>query len=98
MLYHAGIECGHTENVLGQTLTTADTLTHSITPGLSTLSSFLDTRSVDTQTHITFLIPSGPALNRMLDASPHDEQVAAINQLEKMGAILTCYGSKGPCR
>ena len=91
VLYHAGIERGHTENVLGQTLTTADALTHSITPGLSTLSSFLDTRPADTQTHITFLIPSGPALNRMLDASPHDEQAAAINQLEKMGAILTTH-------
>jgi hypothetical protein len=40
---------------------------------------------------VVFLIPSNPALNRALDASPHEEQVASIGHLRKLGELLSTY-------
>jgi hypothetical protein len=40
---------------------------------------------------VVFLLPSNPALNRALDASPHEEQAASIEQLTKLGELLSTY-------
>jgi hypothetical protein len=66
-------------------------MTRALTPGLDILTIFLATKPVQYNTLVVFLIPSNPALNRALDASPHEEQAASIRHLTKLGELLTTY-------
>ena len=91
VLYYTGREQGHTENILRQSLTTADALTQAIAPGLTSLSSFLDTRPAEAQARAVLLIPSGLALNRILDTSTHEEQATSIRHMKRIEAILTTH-------
>ena len=91
VLYHEGKEHGHTERVFGESVTEADTLTHSLTPGLDALTLFLATKPAQHWALVVFLMPSVPALNRALDASPHEEQEASIRHLTKLGELLSAY-------
>ena len=90
-LYHEGREYGHLETVFGETLTESDTLTRSLTPALDLLSLFLASRPTSPPTTITILTPSALPLSKGLDASPHEEQEAALSHLRKLGEILTSY-------
>ena len=69
----------------------ADMLVQATAPGLTALSTFLNNRPAETQTHVTFLIPLGLALSRMLDTSPHKEQAASIRHLERIDTMLTMH-------
>jgi hypothetical protein len=91
VLYHEGKEQGHVERNFGDSVTEADALTRSLTPGLDALTTFLATRPPHSRTLIIFLIPSSPALNRMLDASPHKEQATSIRHLTNLGELLLTY-------
>jgi hypothetical protein len=66
-------------------------MTRALTPGLDALTLFLITKPTQFQALIVFLIPSVPALNRMLDASTHDEQEVSIRHLNTLGELLTTF-------
>ena len=91
VLYHEGREHGLSKRNFGDSVTEADALTRSLTPGLEALTTFLDTKSNEYHMLIVFLIPSNPALNRMLDATPHEEQKTSIGHLTKLGELLSTY-------
>ena len=91
VLYHEGRELQHAEEVLGESVTEADAHTRALTPGLNALTVFLATRPVQQHALIILLVPSNPALNKMLNASPHDEQAASIRHLKKLGELLSTY-------
>ena len=52
---------------------------------------FLATRPVQQHAQIILLIPSNPALKRMLNASLHEEQAASIGHFKKPGELLSTY-------
>jgi hypothetical protein len=91
VLYHDGREFGHTEEVFGETVTESDAMIRTLSPGLDALILFLATKPLLTQVRAVFLIPSVPALARMLDASTHDEQATSINHMERIGELLHSY-------
>jgi hypothetical protein len=91
VLYHEGREFGHSEQVFGETMTKSDTLIRSLSPALDLLTLFLATRPAHAHTPIIILSPSALAINRSLDASPHEEQAAALCHLEKLSELLTSY-------
>jgi hypothetical protein len=91
VLYHDGKELRHAEEVLGESVTEADAHTRALTSGLNALTLFLATRPAQQHAQIAFLIPSNPALNKMLNASPHEEQTASIGHLKKLGELLSTY-------
>jgi hypothetical protein len=91
VLYHEGREYGHIERTFGESVTEADALTRSFMPGLDLLTRFLINKPAQHQVLVVFLTPSVPALNRALDASPHEEQTASIDHLTKLGELLSTY-------
>ena len=91
VLYYEGREHGHTERVFGDTVTEADALTRSLTPGLDALTNFLAARPAQRPALVIFLLPSNPSLNKTIDASPHEEQAASMRHLTKLGELLTTY-------
>jgi hypothetical protein len=91
VLYHEGKELGHSERVFGETVTKADAMTRSLSPGLDTLSLFLTTRPAHIQVSFLLLTYSDATIKRALDASPHEEQAVVIGHLEKIDALLSAF-------
>lgn len=90
-LYHEGREHGHREKAFGETVTEADAHIRALGPALDILISFLTTKPTLTHTSIYIITHSTAALKCMLDASPHEEQEASIDHIERLGEILTSY-------
>jgi hypothetical protein len=91
VLYHEGREHGHVETVFGEAITEADALTRALSPGLDALILLLTDRPAQHHVLAVFLIPSGPALNKTLDTSPHEEQATALDHIERLGELLTTF-------
>ena len=91
VLYHEGREYGHAERNFGDSVTETDALIRSLTPGLDVLTTFLATKTPQYRSLIIFLIPSSPALNKMIDASTHEEQATSIRHLKILGELFLTY-------
>jgi hypothetical protein len=66
-------------------------LIRALSPALDLLTLFLASRPAHAHTPITILSPSTLAINRSLDASPHEEQASVLRHLEKLSELLTSY-------
>ena len=93
VLYHEGKEFSHREKVFGETLTKSDTLIRSLSTALELLSFFLSCRPAHAHIPTIITIPSAIALDRALDASPHEEQNTALGHLYKLGELFNAYPS-----
>ena len=91
VLYHKGTEYKHSETVFGETVTEADTLVRSLTPALRSLTVFLAEEPNQAHIPINILIPSETAINRTLDATPHEEQETALRHLASLGELFNTY-------
>ena len=91
VLYHEGKEFSHYEKVFGETLTKSDTLICSLSTALEVLSLFLSCRPAHAHIPTVIAIPSAIALDRALDASPHEEQNTALGHLYKLGELFNAY-------
>jgi len=91
VLYHQGREWKHTERVLGETVTENDTAICSLTPVLDVLADFLDSQQEVPQRNILIFLASNFAVNRALDASPHEEQAVSIEHLRRLGELLETH-------
>ncbi|KAI0262661.1 hypothetical protein BGY98DRAFT_1086401 [Russula aff. rugulosa BPL654] len=91
VLYHRGIEYEHLEATFGESVTETDTLTRSLGPAFDTLTLLLAAEPEQANILTNILIPSGAALNKVLDASPHEEQEVSLRHLAKLSEILTTY-------
>jgi ribonuclease HI len=87
-LYQGGKERNHTERSLGQTLTETDAALRSLHSGLDALTTFLDSDATQQQKLITITIESGVAINRALDASPHEDQGESLKILRRLSDFL----------
>ena len=93
VLYHKGEEYCHLKMALGETITETDTLIRSLTPALESLTLFLTAEPDQVHIPVNVCIPSGAALTKTLDASPHEEQKVALSHLTTLGELLTNYPS-----
>ena len=93
VLYHKGKEYKHLETAFGESVTETDTLIRSLTPALGTLTAFLAAEPSQAHILINILIPSGTAINKTLNATPHEEQETALRHLASLGELLTAYPS-----
>jgi hypothetical protein len=74
VLYQEGRERRHTEKILGETVTESDASFRTIHAGLDVLMYFLDNLAMCQANFITLSLPSNLAVNKALDASPHEDQ------------------------
>jgi hypothetical protein len=91
VLYQAGRERRHEERVLGETVTDSDTLLRSLHAGFDALTHFLENITTEPSNFVTLALPSGAAVNRALDASPHEDQETSISILRRLGIILESH-------
>jgi hypothetical protein len=91
VLYHEGKDWNHTNKPFGVTATEADTMIRALTLGINILSSFLEAHPTQAHKPSFLLLPSNAAVNKALNASPHEEQETAIQHLTKLGKLLTLY-------
>jgi hypothetical protein len=74
VLYHQGRERRHVERVFGETVTENDTAIRSLIPALDILADFVESQQQEApQRNFLIFISSNFAVNRALDASPHEE-------------------------
>ena len=88
VLYQGGRERHCAQRVLGETVTDSDTLFRALHAGLDALTHFLDNPTTQQANFITISLPSGDAINKALDASPHDNQEVSIAILRRLSTIL----------
>jgi hypothetical protein len=91
VLYQGGRERRHEERVLGETVTDSDTLLRSLHAGCDALTHFLENITTEPSNFVTLALPSGAAVNRALDASPHEDQETSISILRRLGIILESH-------
>jgi hypothetical protein len=91
VLYQEGKECYHAEKVLGVTVTESDTLLRALQSGLDTLTHFLDNLTTRQSNFVTIALPSGDAINKALDASPHGDQKESILIMRRLSVILESH-------
>jgi Reverse transcriptase (RNA-dependent DNA polymerase)/Endonuclease-reverse transcriptase len=91
VLYQGGRERRHTERILGETVTEPDTLLRALHAGFDALTYFLDNQSMRQANFITISLPSGSAINKALDTSPHEDQEESIAILRRLSVILEKY-------
>ena len=91
VLYQEGREHRHAERVLGETVTDSDTSLRALHTGLDALTYFLDNTATRQTNLATIALPSGSALKKALDASPHDDQEESILLLRKLSAIFETH-------
>jgi len=91
ILYHKGKEFKHIEEVYRETITERDTRIRSLSPGLKALTdliSFQTEQNLPVPKEIILIFLHSAPIMRMLDASLHEEQGAAINHMNQLGEIL----------
>jgi hypothetical protein len=72
-------------------VTEADASLRTLHTGLNILTYFLGNLATRKENFITILIPSTAAINRALDASPHEGQKKSISVLRKLSDIFEAY-------
>jgi hypothetical protein len=88
VLYQEGREHHHVERVLGETVTDSDTSLRALHTGLDALTHFLGNPTTQQANFVTISLPSGAAVNKALDASPHENQEVSISILRKLSTIF----------
>ena len=91
VLYQEGRESRHFEKVLGETVTEPDALLRALHVGLDMLTFYLSDLATRQENFITISLPSGAAINKALDASPHEDQKESISILKRLSTILDRY-------
>ena len=91
VLFHEGRESNNAGKVFGETLTPSDTWIRALTPALEAISLHLANKPTPTQESFRILLPSNPALLRMLDPTTHEEQAVSLGHLERLGELLTAF-------
>jgi ribonuclease HI len=91
VLYQEGRERKHFEKVLGETVTDSDTLLRALHVGLDALTFYLSELSTQQSNFITISLPSGAAINKALDASPHEDQEQSISIMRRLSTILDLH-------
>jgi hypothetical protein len=91
VLYHNGRDWKHTEQILGEMVTTNDAALCSLIPALDILTDFTNTQGNDTQCNVLIFLSSNFAVSKALDASPHEEQATSIECLQKIGELLDTH-------
>lgn len=91
VLYQEGRERRHMERILGETVTDSDTSFHAIQEGLDVLTYFLGNLTTRKDNFVTISLPSMSAINKALDASPHENQNESIRVLKKLSDTLENY-------
>jgi ribonuclease HI len=91
VLYQEGEERHHVERVLGTTVTDSDTLLRALQAGLDALTHFLDNLAARRSNFVTIALPSGAAVSKALDASPHGDQEESILLLRRLSVILESH-------
>jgi hypothetical protein len=91
ILYYKGKEYRHAEKVLGETVTESDTLLRALHTGFDTLTYFLDNLTTRQKNSVTISLPSGVAINKALDYSPHEDQQESIAILRRLSDILESH-------
>jgi hypothetical protein len=91
VLYHEGRELRHAEVVFGESITESDAMIRSLSPALDLLTHFLAARPAHAHTPINILVPSALIISKALDASPHEEQGAALRHLEKLSELFLSH-------
>jgi Reverse transcriptase (RNA-dependent DNA polymerase) len=91
VLYQEGREMQHTERVLGETVTDSDTHLRAFHAAINVLTFFLGNLATRQNNFFTIALPSGIAVNRALDVSPHEDQGESISILKRLGTIFESY-------
>jgi ribonuclease HI len=91
VLYQVGKERQHVERILGETVTESDTLLQAFHTAFDVLTHFLENLTTRQTNFITISTPSDAAVNKALDASPHDDQEESISILRRLSVILESY-------
>ena len=86
-----GQEYGYSEQALGTTVTQADTLLCALHLGLDILMDHLTAHDAQAHTKAIIHLPSCFAINRALDANPHEEQQVSINHLHQIDDLLHVF-------
>ena len=88
VLYQGGRERHCMQRVLGKIVIDSDTLFWALHAGLDALTHFLNNPTTQQENFITISLPSRDAINKALDASPHDNQEVSIAILRRLSTIL----------
>ena len=88
VLYRGGKDHSHAERILGETVTEPDAILRSIHSGLDMLTELLDSEPAQQHKLITISLASGAAVDRALDAAPHEDQEESISLLKRLSNIL----------
>jgi len=91
VLYQKGKECCHGEKILGETVTEPDTHLRALHTGLETLANFLGNPATQQKNFVTICLPSGAAINQVLDTSPHGDQQESIRILKRLSTIFEAF-------
>lgn len=91
VLYQKGREKKHFERVLGKTVTEPDTLLRALHEGLDALTYYLSELTPRQTNFITISLPSAGAINKALDASPHENQSESISIMKRLSNTLDLY-------
>ena len=91
VLYSNGRKWKHTERVFGETVTENDIALRSFIPALDVLADFLVTQPNDPQHNILIFLSSNFAVQRVLDASTHEEQAVSIDCLTRIGELFDAH-------
>ena len=91
VLYQEGKERRHTEKVLGETVTGPDTILRALHVAFDTLTLFLASLATQQNHFVTISLPSGAAVSRALDASPHEDQEESISIMKRLSTLLDSY-------
>ena len=91
VLYQEGRELRHEERVLGQTVPDTDTSLRALHAAFDTLTYFLGNLTTRQANLVTISSPSGAAISKALDTSPHDNQEESISFLRRLSNILESY-------
>jgi hypothetical protein len=91
VLYHLGRDWKHTEKVFGETVTEADAALRALTPALDVLADFLSTQQFEVPLKVFIASPSNCTISKALNTNPHHEQSVTIENVEKLGELLTAF-------
>ena len=86
-----GQEYRYSEQAVGTTVTQADTLLYALHLGLDILMDYLTAHNAQAHTKAIIHLPSCFAINRALDANPHEEQQVSINHLHQIDNLLHVF-------
>jgi hypothetical protein len=91
VLYHNGREWKHAERVFGEMVTENGTVLRSFIPAPDMFADFIDNQPIDSAFNILIPTPSSFAVNRVLDASPHEEQAVSQDCLKSLGELFDAH-------